>query len=73
MTPEELEYYESLDRFKKSAFTKKKKYGENIMAEWGRKGGQAKVPKGFAMHRERISQIQKERHRLNRLRKQGLL
>lgn len=67
MTPEELEIYESLDRYNKSAFTKKKKYGVEGFKEWGRKGGQAQVPKGFAMHREKISQIQKERHAKNRL------
>lgn len=35
---------------KKCAATNKRKYGNNWYAEIGRKGGQAKIPKGFALN-----------------------
>ena len=35
---------------KKCAATNKRKYGENWYAEIGRKGGQVKTPKGFALN-----------------------
>ena len=35
---------------KKCAATNKRKYGDNWYAEIGRKGGQVKTPKGFALN-----------------------
>lgn len=37
---------------KKCAATNKAKYGDNWYAEIGRKGGQAKIPKGFALNHQ---------------------
>lgn len=37
---------------KKCAATNKRKYGDNWYAEIGRKGGQVKTPKGFALNHQ---------------------
>ena len=66
MSEIDMEYYESLDRYHKSAYTKKLKYGDDAHAKWGAKGGSAQVPKGFAMHADKVSKMQKARHAKNR-------
>lgn len=67
----DMEYYETLDRYQKTAYVKRMKYGEDAHAKWGAKGGQARVPKGFAMHAEKVSEMQKARHAKNRELKDG--
>lgn len=53
LSKEDLEYYETLNRWEKGAFTKRHKYSRDQVKEWGRQGGQAKNPlKGYGTNRE---------------------
>jgi hypothetical protein len=65
MKLEELEAldkkYEDMTRYEKTAYTKMKKYGSKGFAEWGKKGGSAKVKKGFAKNPQLARDIANKR------------
>lgn len=50
----------------KTAQTNKDRYGENWYCVIGSRGGKAKVPKGFAMNRERASEAGAKGGRISR-------